>query len=159
MGLRPGEVRALAAADVLLDRDPPLMIVSKAAKGCGPDAPIRGTKTGRVRRLPIAAPVAAWLREHPAHGDALFVNPRTGKRWSHWALRERWVGAAERAGLPGVGLYEGTKHSFATDALDRTGNERAVQEYLGHADPRSTRRYAKLREERLVEVVRARTVH
>ena len=161
MGLRPGEVRALACGDVLLDRDPPLLVVSKAAKGCGPEAPIAGTKTGRVRRLPIAPGVVAWLRAHAVSGDAeapLFANARTGKRWSHWALRTRWLEAAKRAGVR-AGLYEGTKHSFATDALDRTGNERAVQEYLGHADPRSTRRYAKLREERLLDVVRPRALH
>lgn len=77
------------------------------------------------------------------------------------ALRAEGGGPLEAAKRAGVraGLYEGTKHSFATDALDRTGNERAVQEYLGHADPRSTRRYAKLREERLLEVVRPRVVH
>ncbi len=46
------------------------------------------------------------------------------------------------AGRPRVKLYEGTKHTFASDALYRTGNERAVQEYLGHADLRSTERYA-----------------
>ena len=38
---------------------------------------------------------------------------------------------------------EGTKHSFAIEPLDWTGNERAVQEYLGDRDIRSTRRYAR----------------
>jgi integrase len=143
--------------------DPPVLVAPKAAKGFGPDAPIRGTKTNRVRRLPIAPEVLDRLDAHPdaAGRDAgalLFANPRTGRRWSHWALRENWLKAAKKAGVD-VGLYEGTKHSFATAALDRTGNERAVQEYLGHRDVRSTRRYAMLKNERLLEVVRPRTLH
>ncbi len=163
MGLRPGEIRALTFGDVLLDQDPPILVVSKAMKGLGADAPIAGTKTGYARRLPIAPEVVRWLRTHlpesiPDAAAPLFTNPRTGKRWRHWVLREIWVGAAGRAGVD-VGLYEGTKHAFATAALHRTGNERAVQEYLGHRDPRSTRRYAKLADEALADVVRPRTVH
>jgi integrase/recombinase XerC len=163
MGLRPGEIRALDMGDVRQQEDPPLLVVSKAMKGSSPDAPIAKTKTNRVRRLPIPPEVLEWLDNHvpPEIRDAsapLFPNPRTGRRWSHWALRENWIKAANKAGVE-VGLYEGTKHSFATDALDRTGNERAVQEYLGHADPRSTRRYARLKEERLLEVVRPRVLH
>src|SRR5262245_54472812 len=38
-----------------------------------------------------------------------------------------------------AGLYEGTKHSFATDANLRGVPERALQSYLGHRDVRSTR--------------------
>ncbi len=162
MGLRPGEARALVVSDLFLDRS--VLVVSKAMKGLGPDAPIRGTKTGDRRRLPLPPTVSRWFAEHPPPAEGpLFLNPKTGTRWSHWALRDRWVKAAKAAGLAGVRLYEGTKHSFATAALDRTGNERAVQEYLGHADPRSTRLYAKLIEDRLAEVAdtrpEKRTVH
>ncbi len=162
MGLRPGEVRALNVGDLHLDRA--VLVVARAMKGLGADAPIRGTKTGKVRRLPIPRAVVEWLLQHPPASEGpLFLNPKTGGRWSHWALRDRWVEAAKAAGLAGVGLYEGTKHAFATAALDRTGNERAVQEYLGHADPRSTRLYAKLMGDRLAEVADTRperdTVH
>jgi integrase len=52
-----------------------------------------------------------------------------------------------------VGLYEGTKHSFATGAALRGVPERALQAYLGHADARSTRRYAQLADEALLAVL------
>jgi integrase len=152
MGLRPGEARALDVGDLREGR----LVVSKAMKGLGPDARILGTKTGDRRRLPLPPAVSRWFAEHPPPAEGpLFLNLKTGTRWSHWALRDRWVEAAKKAGVK-AGLYEGRKHSFATAALDRTGNERAVQECLGHADPRSTRLYAKLVEDRLAEVADTR---
>jgi hypothetical protein len=51
-------------------------------------------------------------------------------------------------------MYKAGKHSMATDAYARTGNERAAQEFLGHKDSRSTRRYARLGNQALVEVLR-----
>jgi hypothetical protein len=53
-----------------------------------------------------------------------------------------------------VRLYEGTKHTMATDAVRRGVSERALQRFLGHADLRSTRRYAKMADEALVTVLR-----
>jgi site-specific recombinase XerC len=50
-------------------------------------------------------------------------------------------------------LYEGTKHSGATAMMERSGNERAVQAILGHADVRSTRRYVELSDQAKVEVL------
>ncbi len=83
----------------------------------------------------------------------LFVNPRTRRRWSHWALRDRWLRAAKSAGIEGVRLYEGTKHTMATDAVRRGVSERALQTFLGHRDVRSTRRYARLSDDALVSVL------
>jgi site-specific recombinase XerD len=54
-------------------------------------------------------------------------------------------------------MYEAGKHSMATEAYARIRDERKVQAILGHADVRSTRRYARLTEGALVEVLRPRT--
>ena len=61
----------------------------------------------------------------------------------------------EAAGLPHISLYEGTKHTFATDAIRRGVPERHLQRFLGHASIQSTRRYARLADNALVEVLRA----
>jgi len=47
---------------------------------------------------------------------------------------------------------------MATAAIARGVNERVLQRVLGHADTRSTRRYAQLADSALVEVLRARRV-
>ncbi len=121
--------------------------------------PIRGTKTGKPKRLPVGELLGAWLDRWVDPADRLtrapvFLNPRTGRRWTHWALRDTWVRAARAAGLEGVELYEGRKHSIATDAIRRGVSERALQSFLGHRDLRSTRRYAPLSDQALVPVPR-----
>ena len=57
-----------------------------------------------------------------------------------------------------VGTYEGTKHACATDAPRRGVRERRIQDFLRHADARSTRRYAKLADKGLVTVLRRKPV-
>jgi site-specific recombinase XerD len=51
-------------------------------------------------------------------------------------------------------MYEGTKHAFASDAVRRGVGLELVQKYLGHADRRSTERYAKLADAGLLTVLR-----
>ncbi len=155
LGVRPGEARALDVADY---RDG-WLTVDKACKGPAGNAPIRGTKTGKPKRLPVGELLGAWLDRWVDPADRLtraplFLNPRTGRRWTHWALRDTWVRSARAAGLEGVKLYEGTKHSMATDAIRRGVSERALQSFLGHRDLRSTRRYAQLSDQALVSVPR-----
>jgi hypothetical protein len=62
------------------------------------------------------------------------------------ALQARWSAALEAAGMPDISLYEGTKHSFATDAIRRGVPARHLQTFLGHASIESARRYACLAE-------------
>jgi integrase len=157
LGLRPGEARALEVADY---RDGWLTI-DKAIKGAARSAPIRGTKTGRGKRLPVGPVLLDWIeRWVDPRGrftdTPLFLNRNTGKRWSHWALRDTWLGAARSVGIHDARLYEGTKHTMATDAVRRGVSERALQTFLGHTDIRSTRRYARLSEEALISVLRPR---
>ncbi len=154
MGIRPGEARALDITDY---RDGWLHI-SRAMKGTGPNSPIGPTKTKKPKRLPVPEELSDWIAAHVEPASRLsraplFPNPRTGRRWSHWALRDTWLSACERVGVA-IPLYEGTKHTFATDAVARGVSERALQAFLGHADARSTRRYARLAETDLVAVLR-----
>jgi integrase len=51
LGLRPGETRALDVADY--DWKEHWLDVSRAGKGARLDLPIRGTKTGEGRYLPV----------------------------------------------------------------------------------------------------------
>jgi len=53
-----------------------------------------------------------------------------------------------------IGLYEGTKHSFATDAIRRGVPERHLQRFLRHASVTSTRRYARLADSAMLEALR-----
>ncbi|MHC4164299.1 MAG: tyrosine-type recombinase/integrase [Planctomycetota bacterium] len=90
--------------------------------------------------------------------DALRLPPRgTGRLDESAAAHARALlhtAALGRVGFAHVPLYESTKHSFATDAIRRGVPERLLQKFLGHAHPESTRRYARLADVALVQVLR-----
>ena len=75
----------------------------------------------------------------------------------HKALQRVRAKTLEEAEIPHVPLYDGTKHSFATDAIRRGVPERLLQKFLGHAHPESTRRYARLADAALVQVLPKRS--
>ena len=147
LGIRPGEAVALDSTDY---RDG-WLTVSKARKGEYTTAPIRGTKSGKIKRLPVPEELRCWIERHHDKrsllaGRPLFRNPdarNSAGRWSSPALRENWERACKAIGVR-VGLYSGTKHSSATHLLSEGVDERSIQALLGHADLRSTRRYARL---------------
>ncbi len=80
MGLRPGEAVALDVSDY---RDG-WLTVNKARKGDRLDAPIRSTKTGKPKRLPVPVELQEWIERHvPAErrvgGGPLFTVPWSGR--------------------------------------------------------------------------------
>ena len=122
---------------------------------------------GRRRSLPLPAPAAirvdAYLSARRVRGPraapdqapdqapeqtALFVTG-TGRRLSPgdvWRLIRR---LAAQAGLPadlaGHLGPEAMRHSFAALYLDAGGSLSDLQQVLGHADPRTTQRYGRMR--------------
>lgn len=107
-----------------------------------------GTKSGKVRVLPIAAELAAELK---AHHDP----QETGQRFfapCYSAFRE----AVERANIQ---LQEGQlthvlRHTFASHFMMNGGNILVLQRSLGHANLTMTMRYAHLAPDHLQEVVK-----
>ena len=71
-------------------------------------------------------------------------------------VRDVWKRATTSVGLGDVRLYEGTKHTMATDAIRRGVSERALQTFLGHRDVRSTQRYARMPEHAIISVLGSR---
>jgi site-specific recombinase XerD len=51
-------------------------------------------------------------------------------------------------------LYEGTRHTVATLALNAGTEQCVVQKFLGHSDPRTTERYAELGDSALVTALK-----
>ncbi len=158
MGLRPGEVRALEIADF----SDGWLRINKAVKGPSVTSPVRGTKTGKPKQLPVPEILQEWIARYVdprdrLKGAPLFPNPNTGRIWNYWTMRDLWKRACKQVGID-VGLYEGTKHTFATDAIARGVPERSLQTFLGHADVRRTRRYAQLQDNAVVDVLPKRFV-
>lgn len=68
---------------------------------------------------------------------------------TYYGLQARLNSAAERAGVSKGRRIHGARHHAATAALRRTGNMAVTQKLLGHANARSTERYAHVMEEDL----------
>jgi len=150
LGLRPSEAIRLRVADYQ-PGDPGWLTVRK-------------TKNGEAKRLPVPDALAEWIaahvpREARLEGAPLFALPyfghgrRPAGGWNATSLRRDWHSACAAVGERAK-LYEGTKHSMATDLLRRGVHERTIQVLLGHRDARSTRRYARLADQALVEAIR-----
>ena len=116
-------------------------------------------KGGKRRSVPVGAPalqaLQAWLavRGELARSDepALFVS-RRGTRLTASQVRTRLRTLALRAGLPTHVHPHMLRHSFASHLLQSSGDLRAVQELLGHANIATTQVYTKLDFQHLARV-------
>ncbi|KNC19050.1 hypothetical protein AC792_08595 [Arthrobacter sp. RIT-PI-e] len=81
---------------------------------------------------------------HHLIGQPLFTTS-TGKPW-HRSEAFRTIGRlARKAGIQGRISPHSLRHTFATIALDTGTSLHALQDSMGHADPRTTRRYDRAR--------------
>jgi len=142
-GLRLAEVAALNANDVAGDPDT-LRVVGKGAK-------TRVVPIGRAARQALITWRDQRLAIAQADEPALFVSQR-GKRLSHRAIQMRLQGLARERGLDQPVNPHMLRHAFATHLLESSGDLRAVQELLGHADISTTQIYAHLDFQHLAEV-------
>ena len=161
-GLRPNEARAILMCDLMEDPNGGYwFFIRKAMKGATLSAPMGSPKTKRPRKVPVHPDVIDWLVLHPTPlhlEQPLFRNPDKQakdpmRRWAHITLTRRWERACKKAGIK-ISLYPGTKHSMATDALERDIDIYKLAEFLGHADLRSTKRYTKVTDRGLRAVLR-----
>lgn len=124
------------------------------------DAVVRVTGKGsKTRIVPIGSHALAalqrWLRcraEFVVAGNmALFVG-KSGRRLGHRAIQLRLREWAIKRGLPESLHPHMLRHSFASHMLESSGDLRAVQELLGHADISTTQIYTHLDFQHLARV-------
>jgi integrase/recombinase XerC len=116
-------------------------------------------KGGKTRIVPVGgkalAALRAWLparARHCAEGEtALFIN-RRGTRLSARSVQARFRRRALQTGFDGRLHPHALRHSFATHMLESSGDLRAVQELLGHANLSTTQVYTHLDFQRLAQV-------
>jgi integrase/recombinase XerC len=113
---------------------------------------VRVTGKGRkARDVPVGAKARAALRDWlavrarlaGAHETAVFV-ARNGKRLGARAVQARLQQWARRQGMEVPVHPHMLRHSFASHVLESSGDLRAVQEMLGHANLSTTQIYTHL---------------
>ena len=116
-------------------------------------------KGNKTRRVPVGKyaldAVSAWLQVRAQlaalEETALFVSAR-GKRLSPRSVQQRLRHWAQKQGLDVHVHPHMLRHSFATHLLESSGDLRAVQELLGHADISTTQIYTSLDFQHLAKV-------
>ena len=151
-GLRIGElvgldVRAGAAARGWIDTD------SAEAHVLGKGSKRRSVPVGSKAVDALLAWVdlrSQWVDDSPAN-PALFINPRGG-RLTPQHIRVRLKQRSFKAGLATPVHPHMLRHSFASHVLQSSGDLRAVQELLGHANITTTQVYTRLDFQHLAQV-------
>ncbi|MDE0513314.1 MAG: tyrosine recombinase XerC [Gammaproteobacteria bacterium] len=116
-------------------------------------------KGSKTRKVPVGnyalEAVSAWLKVRPQLAaldeTALFVSTR-GRRLSARSVQQRLRHWALKQGLDTNVHPHMLRHSFATHLLESSGDLRAVQELLGHADISTTQIYTSLDFQHLASV-------
>lgn len=134
-GLRWGELRELRVAD-FAEVPVPVLVVQRS---CTEGQPVKGTKSGRSRRVPVADRVLPLIRtmvQGKGPTDLLVTTDRGAqlhasafKRTSQWATNGR-----------GRRLHD-LRHTAACLWLSRGVDLTTVQAWMGHADIATTNRY------------------
>lgn len=111
------------------------------------------TKSGKIRHVPLSNRALKTLKTRQAQRispEYIFPNPSTGEPFI--SIFRSWDTARKTAGLPELRIHD-LRHSFASFLVNAGRSLYEVQELLGHADIRTTSRYAHLSRERLREAV------
>ena len=145
-GVRPGEARALMWDCVDFEKE--AITIKRTFSGAGCNHLQEYTKTKRIRYLPFTDELRELFSKIRGIGGFVFRN-RYGRPYTA-DLSRIWNEARAKAKCPyEVTLNQGTRHSFATQHLDKLD---IVRQVLGHTSSGMTiRRYqainmAKMRE-------------
>ena len=142
-GLRLSELASLDLDDINLT-DAELVVTGKGNK---------------QRQLPIGSKailaLRCWLDSRPLFPDkntpAVFLSQR-GERLSRRSIQSRMKHWGIKLGIPSRLHPHRLRHSFATHMLEGSGDLRAVQELLGHANLSTTQVYTHLDFQHLANV-------
>jgi len=142
-GLRLSELVGINMKDLKL-REKELMVLGKGSK---------------QRLLPITVKavetIKSWLKIRPDYcevGETALFTSKLKRRISARSVQARMEKWGLQQNLQGHLNPHKLRHSFATHMLESTGNLRAVQTLLGHADLSTTQVYTHLDFQHLAEV-------
>jgi site-specific recombinase XerD len=136
-GLRASEVGMLQMSDYsVIDGRPPIAKLSVHR--------LKGSRSGEYRlQAPEEAAMRTWIRKRGVGPGPLFCS-RNHRPISRRRLDELMKRYAAIAGIPADKRHmHALKHSCCTHRLAELGDVMAVQDWVGHADLRSTLGYTK----------------
>ncbi|WP_084251182.1 site-specific integrase [Sphingomonas pruni] len=112
------------------------------------------TKTGKPRHVPLSQDAIAVLKSIPRFDNCPYVvpNPETLKPFT--SVYNAWNAARKRAGIPDARMHD-LRHSAASNLVNAGQSLYVVAKVLGHAQVRTSERYAHLSADTLLTAVNA----
>ena len=137
-GLRVGETRALQRWDIRLDRKE-IRVVRSTDRHTGQDQP--WTKGKRRRSVPIMNSLVTPLTELLAARQGRWLFPAARGPQGYDRIRDAFRDIAANAQLE-IYSPKAFRHAFGSTLAEVEVDLRAIQAAMGHADLRTTMRYA-----------------
>ncbi|CDH25238.1 tyrosine recombinase XerC [Xenorhabdus bovienii] len=116
-------------------------------------------KGSKERKVPVGRTAREWLQRwlemrewFEPEDNAVFISTKSGKRISARNVQKRFEQWGVRQGVNSHIHPHKLRHSFATHILESSGDLRAVQELLGHANLSTTQIYTHLDFQHLAKV-------
>jgi integrase len=134
--VRPGEARALKVKDIDIGQRN-VLICSAFSKG-----KIRPRKNKKPYHLPLWSGFNTSLLKDKLPEAFVFTN-RFGRPYTHTRLIKKWKSATKKLGLT-ISLYNGTRHSIASQAINNGVDLNIISKALGHSTTEITKRYASM---------------
>lgn len=108
------------------------------------------SKSGKYRFIPLSGHAVKLIRGIERNSDSpyLFVTPKTGRAPN--SLANCWQTIKENARLGDLRIHD-LRHSFASFLINNGRSLYEVQRILGHADSKTTMRYAHLSQASLLD--------
>lgn len=122
-GMRLSEIRNLKWSDVFLSKNYLIAL---------------NTKNGRSRKLIITAQMKKYIKTIPKIGEYVFMNPITKKPYTEF--KTTFKRTVQRAKIPHITFHE-LRHTTASRLNELGVDLITIQEYLDHADARTTQKY------------------
>lgn len=112
------------------------------------------SKSGKARFVPLSNAALAILRAVPRWTGCPYVVPNPKTRKPFHSIYNSWDRARRAAGVPDVRMHD-LRHSAASNMVNAGQSLYVVGQVLGHAQTKTTQRYAHLSQDTLLAAVNA----
>jgi len=134
-GMRSSEITNLKWSDVFLKENYLIAL---------------NTKNGKPRKIIITPQMKYYLERLPKLSDYVFTNPITKKPYK--SFKSTFKRTVERAGIPYITFHE-LRHSTASRLNELGVDLITIQEYLDHADARTTQKYIHKPKKNIIDAI------
>lgn len=115
-------------------------------------------KTSKTRHVPLSKAALEVLSQVPRFEGCPFVLPNPATLEPYHSVYFSWDKARKEAGLPDVRMHD-LRHSCASNLVNSGQSLYVVGTILGHAQTKTTQRYAHLASDTLLKAANAAADH